>query len=311
MGEGVWFWRLGTMLDMHTVLALGGGGIKALRTARFLAAVGPHLRPDLIVGTSAGGIIACAIAMGKPLSSLPDFFRRYGPSIFKRRFLGGIVRAKYGNGPGSGLYEALRMEFGQAQMKDCMVDTMVVCVWKRSNELALIKSWRDRLLIRDACICTSAAPTYFPAHIGRIDGGVSRNNPVTVAIAEALKRWMSVDEDGGVRVEPFRLLSIECTRGREGSDSEDVDWGALQWVTKGGLVDTLMDSGRDAAHHEAKMMMAGLGMPYLSIGGEVGAGIAMDDASPHALARLEDAAGRLIERDLEGCIDWLKEHDND
>jgi hypothetical protein len=40
---------------------------------------------DLIVGTSTGGIIACALAFGLSPTDLVTFYKKHGPAIFPRR----------------------------------------------------------------------------------------------------------------------------------------------------------------------------------------------------------------------------------
>lgn len=272
---------------MKTVLALGGGGMKGLVTARLLTAIG-GVQSDLVVGTSTGGILAIAIALGKPIANLPDMYAKYGGTIFRRRVpsIANLIRAKYSN---NGLRLVLGREFSTTTtMGDCRIPCMVVCQWKANNTLSLIKSWRDGSMSTvDAATCTSAAPTYFPSHLGRIDGGVARNNPATVALVEALEMFPN---------EPFRLLSIGCSRGVSGSDPTSGDWGVVPWV-KHGLIESFMDAGMDASAHEARVIMGALGYPYLHVepAPDAMGKIAMDDASGQNINRLEDMARRLIE----------------
>lgn len=268
---------------MRTVVALGGGGIKGLVTAEFLAAIGLPM-PDLIVGTSTGGILALAVGLGRPLASLPGIYRGRGPEIFRRRVLAGLYRAKYSN---AGLRSVLEEHFGRATLSQCLTRTMVVCQWKADNTLSLLKSWRDGTTTAiDAALCTSAAPTYFPVHMGRVDGGVARNNPCGVAMAEALRLFPG---------EPFRILSICCPSTPSGSSATDGDWGAVRWMAHG-LIESFMASGMDASAYEAEVAMEALGYPYKHIEPESARALPMDDASPAAIATLEDIAARLVEK---------------
>lgn len=280
---------------MKTVLSLGGGGIKGRVLAQFLAGIEPN--PDLIIGTSTGGILALARAAGKTFNQASKLYDIYGSTIFAktgvRKILGRWTCAKYSN---EGLKQVLISEFGDMTLKDVKIPVVVVCQWKATNQLSLIKSWANpNMTLVDAALCTSAAPTYFPSHLGRIDGGVSRNNPCGLAIVEALKLWKG---------DPFRLLSMACPRAVSGSDPVDGDWGALQWLTQGGIVsgfvNTFMDGGMDASVDEATEAMDALGFPFLHLEPEPDAigTLAMDDPSPLALEKLDDIAARMIDKDL-------------
>src|SRR5215475_657100 len=84
------------------VLSLDGGGMRGTYTATYLDRIsGAFARRrgvpaldvgaafDLIVGTSTGGIIACALAAGVPLSEIVELYRVHGPAIFRRRLPAG------------------------------------------------------------------------------------------------------------------------------------------------------------------------------------------------------------------------------
>src|SRR5688572_1992397 len=80
------------------VLSLDGGGMRGTYTATYLACLASTFARrrnlpgidvgaafDLIVGTSTGGIIACALAFGLSPADLVAFYRDHGPAIFPRR----------------------------------------------------------------------------------------------------------------------------------------------------------------------------------------------------------------------------------
>lgn len=90
------------------ILSLDGGGIRGAYTAAFLDGVETILREkgklkedesiasyfDLIAGTSTGGIIAAALAMGKDAASILALYEKHGAKIFTRQPRG-IVRKAF------------------------------------------------------------------------------------------------------------------------------------------------------------------------------------------------------------------------
>ena len=73
------------------ILSIDGGGIKGLYSAVMLAEIekqngGIAEHFDLICDTSTGGIIALALAAGKPASEIADFYKHSGPHIFYNAF---------------------------------------------------------------------------------------------------------------------------------------------------------------------------------------------------------------------------------
>jgi len=77
------------------VLSIDGGGMRGLYTSAYLSGFAKQAAArrgmddidagktfDLIVGSSTGGIIACALAAGIPLDEITAMYRRYGREIF-------------------------------------------------------------------------------------------------------------------------------------------------------------------------------------------------------------------------------------
>lgn len=74
------------------VLSLDGGGMRGLYTATLLSSLASSLRSgklvdigsafDVIVGTSTGGILATALALGVPIHEIISLYRKVGPNIF-------------------------------------------------------------------------------------------------------------------------------------------------------------------------------------------------------------------------------------
>jgi len=77
------------------VLSLDGGGMRGVYAATYLGELAEafarkrHTAPldvgkgfDLIVGTSSGGVVACALAAGVPLREVVALYREHGAAIF-------------------------------------------------------------------------------------------------------------------------------------------------------------------------------------------------------------------------------------
>jgi uncharacterized protein len=233
---------------MRRILVIDGGGIKGVVPASFLACVEEGLpNPiadyfDLIVGTSTGGIIALALGLGLSASEALEFYMDYGPKIFcghpRFRAARRWFRAKYDPTP---LRLALEEVFGEkklGQSKKRLVipsfnpDTGEVHVWKTSHDIRLQRDFRCRVV--DVAMSTAAAPTYFPTHrldsgMPLIDGGMWANNPIAVAVIEAIGilKWPA---------DQLQVLSLGCT-----STPLNMDWGRRHSLGKFGWAEKIAD----------------------------------------------------------------------
>lgn len=188
------------------ILALDGGGAKALFTAHVLARLEQDLGEsitdsfDLIAGTSAGGIVALALGSGLTPREIVGHYEELVEAVFpaaRRRFW---RRPRQLTAPiydGDALRTALTRVLGERLLGDSVkplvipawdVQSGAVHIFKTPHHTRLVRDWRVSMV--DIAMATSAAPLYFPAarvdgH-RLIDGGVWANNPSVVAIAEAV-----------------------------------------------------------------------------------------------------------------------------
>jgi uncharacterized protein len=210
-------------MSLYRILSIDGGGIKGVFPASLLASLERHLPEpvgsyfDLIAGTSTGGIIALGLGLGFRAEELLGFYERHGAEIFggNRAYLWvrHLGRAKYNPKP---LEEALGRYFGDRLLGESKtrlvipsmnLETGEVYIYKTAHHPRFINDHRVRAV--DVALATSAAPTYFPAHrspssVPLVDGGVWANNPVGMAVVEAVGYldWPR---------ESLRVLSVGCT----------------------------------------------------------------------------------------------------
>ena len=208
---------------MKRILAIDGGGIKGVFPASFLATVEDTIEDnianyfDLIVGTSTGGIIALGLGLGLSAKELLAFYEEHGPTIFKGnrglRWLRWFGTSKYRTAP---LEDALRSCFGDKRLADSEKRLVIpslnlengeVYIYKTAHHPRLERDYKEKVV--DVALATASAPTYFPTHrsvegIPLIDGGMWANNPVGMAVVEAitLLDWPR---------DSLKVLSLGCT----------------------------------------------------------------------------------------------------
>lgn len=251
---------------MKRILAIDGGGIKGVFPAAFLATVEDTIERnvadyfDLIVGTSTGGIIALGLGLGLSAKELLAFYEEHGPIIFKGnrglRWLRWLGTSKYNKTP---LENALKSCFGDKRLGDSKKRLVIPSLNLESGEVYIYKTAHNPQLERDykekaveVALKTAAAPTYFPTHRSSagtplIDGGMWANNPVGMAVVEAITM---LDWPG----DSLKVLSLGCT-----TEPLNVKWGRnaslgrLYWMSK--FVDVFMHAQSHASLGTAKLLV--------------------------------------------------------
>jgi patatin-like phospholipase/acyl hydrolase len=196
----------GSASGQFQILALDGGGAKALFTAHVLARLEHDLGVrisesfDLIAGTSAGGIVALGLGAGLTPSEIVRHYEELVKTVFPVSRRRPWRRPRQLTAPiydGDVLRSALTKVLGKRTLGDSTkrliipswdVQRGTVHIFKTPHHTRLARDWRIPMV--DIAMATSAAPLYFPAarvdgH-RLIDGGVWANNPSVVAIAEAV-----------------------------------------------------------------------------------------------------------------------------
>lgn len=214
---------------------------------------------NLIVGTSAGAIIGCGLAKGVRPSEMVQLYKTYGPDIFRKRIpsrLGWDLVCQFVTRPSH-----LRM--GDVTLRRALTavleDTTVRQVWEERRialavptvSMSTYRSWvfktphdpdtnhrDDGYTLVDVCLASSAAPLFrslaaikqpnSDAFDVFTDGGLWANNPVIVALVEALRMVGNRDEE----IEIFSLGSCGKPEGEVIGENE-VHRGLLEWKLGG------------------------------------------------------------------------------
>lgn len=186
------------------ILSLDGGGLKGLFTAAFLAnwekergtKVTDHF--DLIAGTSTGGIIALGLGLGFSAEQIMRLYLERAEQIFPKSLLADAkhwIGIKYS---APGLKDALQDLFADKLLGHSRKRLMIPAFDPAFKGVHIFKTPHHPRLCTDfkqsavhVALATSAAPTYFApveseSGLELIDGGVWANNPVMLAIVEAM-----------------------------------------------------------------------------------------------------------------------------
>ena len=214
------------------ILAIDGGGIRGIFPAAILAGLeerylgGRSIAEyfDLVAGTSTGGIIALGLSAGLTAGNLRQLYVERGNEIFPPHgpgFIGRLGRRL------SAWRRYLRYSYDQAALAQVLTESLgdrklgsagvrlcipsfegvhgEVYIFKTPHHPDFRKDLHEPML--KVALATSAAPTYYrplrDAGYTFVDGGVWANNPIMIALAEALTSF-------DVPRERIRILSLGC-----------------------------------------------------------------------------------------------------
>ncbi len=214
---------------MKKVLSIDGGGFRGLIPAFYLADNNIDIKDfDLVVGTSAGGLLALALASGMPPRDIADFYESLGRKVFRKPALVRAARMVFGLGSQYSvkpLRQSIASAVGEKRMSDALIPVLVTAHDLASGQAVWFHENTDYSMM-DAALATSAAPTYFPPHtVGDmecVDGGLYMNSPSDIGFAAARKLWPS---------EPVEVLSLG-TGYTEGDLKVRRPWHPVGWVRR-------------------------------------------------------------------------------
>lgn len=276
------------------VLTLHGGGMRGTYTSTYLERLANAFAArrgvealdvgaafDLIVGTSTGGIVACALAAGVPLTAITALYIEHGTKIFTRPlpsgflgFVGDVRNRACALAEGTtALREALEGRLGTITLGEIYAARNIALAIP-ATEMGQHRAWvfktphlnnttshrDDHYTLVDVCLATTAAPIYrsmaavdHPRSDGAgynvfVDGGLWANNPILVGLLDALDMTAS-----GREIHLFSLGTCPLPAG-ERIEKSAVHRGLLDWKFGGEVASLAIDAQQFAFDHMAKKL---------------------------------------------------------
>ncbi|MCR8724514.1 CBASS cGAMP-activated phospholipase [Frigidibacter sp. ROC022] len=301
--------------DDLRILSIDGGGIRGILPAavlaecerRFLKGSTAASYFDMIAGTSTGGIIALGMAAGMRAEEVLEIYMRHGSKIFPQPWtpptrLGRAMRSAYQFARDLAVYRynreplerALRDRFGNRTLGSVNV-CLNIPAFDGFNEVNVLKTphhpdfrldWQEELVT--VALATSAAPTFFATYRNGTrhfaDGGVWANNPVMVALVDAMSCF-NIDRH------KIKILSLGCgDQDLRMTDGQIKRGGMFHWRT---IVESAMHLQSQNALGQAGLLIGRNRMLRLTSAPTLEP-IALDDFT-RASAELPQHAKRLVE----------------
>jgi patatin-like phospholipase/acyl hydrolase len=208
----------------------------------------------------------------------PKFFKSYQNVLDRQDQIQEQIRNKNDYRARSNcIYEDKDLVSEQDQDQDQHQDQLVS---KDDKVFDYFDEESNDILISEIIDASSAAPSYFPSvaythndqQYYAVDGAVSENNPTDCIYSDALRLYKK-DTD-------IRILSIGTgdTILRD-LGPETVDYGLIQWATKGSILDIILDTSQDNSDYRTKQFSEALGHKYVRVQDYVG--ITLDDITKY------------------------------
>lgn len=243
------------------ILSIDGGGIRGILPLAVMAGLereclaGKSIAGqfDLVAGTSTGGIIALGLASGLTATELLEVYIGRGGDVFPdynplSRTVRGFLQLFANRCDTDALYRLIDEVVGGRDLWESRCRLCIPAAETRYFEPFIFKTphhpdyrqdWRHQMA--HVAKTTSAAPAHFkPAIDDRgyefIDGGIWANNPIMVAVADALACF-------DIGREQIKVLSLGC-----GKTKYEMSWARRAF---GGLISwrSLMFEAMDIQSH--------------------------------------------------------------
>lgn len=255
---------------IRRILALSGGGYRGLFTAEILSRLEKDHRCkardlfDLVIGTSAGALVAAGIACGIPASDIAAAFAHHGTRIFPKGMVSDfgrfVFRAPYRTEPLSAAVEAILQQNAHVLMSALKANLAITAVSQTHARFRLYtsgefaKKTSKDLPVLDAILASAAAPTYFaPRFFDQetlVDGGIVANAPELAGIG-LVKSVFGTPLDG------IRVLSVGTASPATGNlPMAAARYSVVDWLLPSrNLLLLTLDTQEHLARHLAEQLL--------------------------------------------------------
>jgi patatin-like phospholipase/acyl hydrolase len=273
------------------ILSIDGGGIRGIYPAMYLSELEAKLKAegnekwqiyqnfDLICGTSTGGIIAIALALGIPAIEIYNLYLNNASDIFgyKKCFIRQIFYSAHSR---SGIEELIREKFRKINngvdpiLRDCKTNICIPTFDLLMGKPSVLKNNYHPRFTRDyhipaykAALATSAAPVYFDPYSSeyidlngteisfknKIDGGVFANNPTLLGIIEAQVAFYQ-------KLENLKVLSLGTGYKRFSDGAIREKWGISYWINhkRKRVIELFMQAQSQQVEHLVQLLQNGI-----------------------------------------------------
>lgn len=273
------------------ILSIDGGGIRGVFPAMFLTNFEAELKAkghekwqtyqnfDLICGTSTGGIIAIALALGIPAQEIYDLYYNKAELIFgnKRSVLSQLFYSAHKRDVLENLIRKIFKEEKNGEdpvLKDCKTNVCIPVFDLLEGKPSVLKNNYHPRFTRDfhipaykAALATAAAPVYFDPYSSdyndlngvtkpfnnKVDGGVFANNPTLTGIIEAQVAFYQ-------KIENLKVLSLGTGYQKFSDGLNRSKWGITYWINhkRKRIIDLFMQAQSQQVEHLIQLMQNGI-----------------------------------------------------
>jgi predicted acylesterase/phospholipase RssA len=207
-----------------------------------------------------------------------------------------LYRARYARHPLAAAFDNILAERASIRLNDISTPLLIAAVNTDTGKPSIFMSRgldgnAQDVIVKDALLATSAAPTYFPPHATVrgtfVDGGLIANAPDLVAVTETVRKL-------GCDLDRTRVLSVGTAGSPHVVTGAGREPGVISWLLARGLVQLTLSAQEQLAIDQCGVL---LGNRFLRLDEQPSSNespTGLDKADPNTTEKLRCAAEATI-----------------